>query len=364
MALVNSKGKLMANFSQVVKVFTTKSSYDTFVNNLADLSMLDAFCIFQCWERPYILIAEGKTIVLAEEQTNTQLKDIAVGETYNINDMVANPNGKGILWCHTAVENLPENFVLEDYFKEIAQEYAEGEKVYDGMDPLPGALVYDVDADGGPHFYLIRKRLPNPLTNTNTLQMQSAEFVVDLQKPHTPEIPDFAKNHAYAKHEAMTYEGMLYRAREAFVSSETFDTTKFELISRVIHALEDFVPNHHYAYRELVSHDNQLWAAKAEFDSGAEFDENDWIEIGQSDHIFFYSETEGYPERSIVISGADAYVTLKETPAGTALTDEQYYRLLTYVPQEMTQAEFDALTVKPIMAVITDSIYDMHLGAN
>lgn len=363
MALVNSKGQLMANFSQVIKVFSTKSAYEAFINNLPSTDAMDAFAIFKCWERPYVLVAEGKTVVLAEEQSNTQLREITVGEKYAVNDLVASPNGKGIMVCHTATEALPDSFVVGDFFKEIAQEYAEAEKVFDGMDPAVGTLVYDVDGDGGAHFYLIRKRLTNPLSESNTLAMQGDEFVIDLQKPHTPEIPDFTAGHAYNKHEAMTYEGMLYRAKEAFVSGDTFDATKFELISRVIHALEDFIPNHHYALRELIFHDNQLYAAKAEFTSGAAFDPADWYEIGQSEHIFFYDATQGYPERVIVINGKDVYVTLKETPAGTSLTDATCYLLLSYVPQEMTQAEYDAMAVKPIMAVIIDSIYDMHLGA-
>lgn len=159
----------------------------------------------------------------------------------------------------------------------------------------------------------------------------------------------------------MTYEGLLYRAKESFVSGETFAPDSFELISRVIHALEDFVPNHHYMERELISHDNMLYAAKAEFISGDVFDENDWIEIGQADHVFFYDATQGYPERAIIINGKDTYVTLKETPAGTSLTNEEYYRLLTYTPPEMTTAEYAALEVKPPMVMITDSIYDMPI---
>lgn len=128
------------------------------------------------------------------------------------------------------------------------------------------------------------------------------------------------------------------------------------------HAIEDFVPNHHYVERELILHDNAVYAARADFTSGATFNKEDWLEIGQEDHIFFYDVAQGYPERCIVINGNDVYVTLKEVPAGTELGDKTSFLLLSYVPQEMTQAEFDALDAKPAMTIITDSIYDIQLS--
>lgn len=111
----------------------------------------------------------------------------------------------------------------------------------------------------------------------------------------------------------------------------------------------------------MILHDNGVYAAREDFTSGATFNPDDWLEIGQEDHIFFYDAEQGYPERCIVINGNDVYVTLKEVPAGTALSDKTSFLLLSYVPQEMTQAEYDALEAKPVMTIITDSIYDIVL---
>lgn len=360
MAIVNAKGQIMANLSQTIKVFTTKQDYDLFVNRLPNAEALDAFAVFKCWERPYVLVAEGKTIVLAEEQkTIAAIPNLTVGQKYAKDDVVTNGTGDKIL-------RAKEDMVFQgdadmDKFETIADEYAFARPAENGYLPKAGDLMSEVGPDGTLKFYLVKKTLNNVLSDTNTLSGQTEEFVIDLQRPHVPEIPNFIPNHNYHEYEAMTYGGLLYRAKKAFQSGDSFNAADFELISRVTHALEDFTPGYHYAERELIFHDNQLYAARKEFTAGATFDVADWYEIGQSDHIFFYDATQGYPERVIVINGQDCYVTLKEVPVGTELTNGEFFLLLSFVPQEMTQAQFDALPVKPAMTMITDSIYDMAI---
>lgn len=360
MAMVNHEGRLVANLSQVTKVFKTENEYTVFKNQIETVGgNLNAFVLIRAWERPYVLEAEGKQVVLAEaEPTGTTVPDFVVGADYTKDDIVS--DGQRIL---RAKEDISEATAddLVNKFDVIAEEYAVARPATDGYLPQAGDIMSDIGPNGETRFYLIRKILPNALSEENTLAGQTDEYVIDLQKPHVPEIPDFQANYSYSLHEAVTYNGLLYRAKAAFVSGDTFNAANFELISRVTHAIEDFVPNHHYVERELILHDNGVYAAREDFTSGATFDPDDWLEIGQEDHIFFYDATQGYPERCIVINGKDVYVTLKEVPVGTPLTDKTSFLLLSYVPQEMTQAEFDALEAKPVMTIITDSIYDMPI---
>lgn len=360
MAMVNHEGRLVANLSQVTKVFKTENEYNVFKNQIETMGgNLNAFVLIRAWERPYVLEAEGKQVVLAEAApTGTSVPEFVVGNDYTKYDVVS--DGDRIL---RAIQDIEEATAadLETKFEVIAEEFAVARPAADGYLPKAGDIMTDIGPDGETRFYLVRKTLANPLSDTNTLAGQTNEYVIDLQKPHVPEIPDFQANYAYSKHEALTYNGLLYRAKAAFVSGTAFDASNFELISRVTHAIEDFVPNHHYVERELILHDNGVYAAREDFTSGATFNPDDWLEIGQEDHIFFYDAEQGYPERCIVINGKDVYVTLKEVPAGTALSDTTSFLLLSYVPQEMTQAEYDALEAKPVMTIITDSVYDVDL---
>lgn len=360
MAIVNKNGQVMANLSQTIKVFTTKQDFDIFVNRLPSVEALDAFCVFKCWERPFLMLAEGKTVALAEAQKNFGIGTFTVGESYEVGDIVTNEAGDRILRCLMAIE---EAAIGDDLtkFEVIADEYAFARPAVNGYLPVAGDIMSEVGADGALRFYLIKKTLDNPISDTNTLAGQTGEFVVDLQGEHVPAIPDFVPGHKYEKDEVAAYEGMLYRAKEAFNAGDTFDADKFELISSVTHAIEDFEANTHYAKHELVLHNNQLYAAREDFTSGAEFNEDDWIAIGQVDHIFEYDATEGYPARSIVVDGNDVYMVLKSAPAGTPLTNAEYFRLLSFTPKSMTQAEWDAMETKPVMALITDSIYDMTI---
>lgn len=361
MAMVNHEGRLVANLSQVTKVFKTEAEYTAFVNNVTvSGASLNAFVIFKCWERPYVMEAEGKQVVLADANpTGTAIPNFELGKKYTKNDVVTDGN-----YIFRALRDIDEatQADLANNFDVIAAEYAAARPALAGVLPQAGELYSMVGPNGETRFYFIKKTLNDPLSDTNRLDTQTDEFVVDLQKPHVPEIPDFQASYSYAKHEAITYNGLLYRAKNAFVSGAEFSAADFELISRVTHAIEDFVPNHHYVERELILHDNAVYAARADFTSGATFDKEDWLEIGQEDHIFFYDVAQGYPERCIVINGNDVYVTLKEVPAGTDLGDKASFLLLSYVPQEMTQAEFDALDAKPAMTIITDSIYDIKLS--
>lgn len=359
MAMVNQEGRLVANLSQVTKVFKTENEYLTFKNQVETMGgYLGAFVIIRAWERPYILEAEGKQVVLAEAAaTGTSIPEFVIGKKYTMYDVVS--DGQRILRATEDIELSAANDI-NTKFEVIAEEYAVARPAINGYLPKAGDIMTDIGPSGEIRFYLVRKTLNDSLSDTNTLATQTDEFVIDLQKPHVPEIPDFQANYAYSLHEAVTYNGLLYRAKSAFVSGDTFNAANFELISRVTHAIEDFVPNHHYVERELILHDNGVYAAREDFTSGATFDPADWLEIGQEDHIFFYDATEGYPERCIVINGNDVYITLKEVPAGTPLSDKTAYLLLSYVPQEMTWAEFQALETKPVMTIITDSIYDIN----
>lgn len=363
MAMVNQEGRLVANLSQVTKVFKTEAEYTAFTNNLtARGGNIDAFVIFKCWERPYTITAEGRTIVLADDtKTNVNLPVFAVGTKYAAGDIVTD-SAKEFIYRATEDIAAAVEGDLAARFEVVSAKYALPRKAENGYIPKKGDIMVAQGAVAGHYnFYLVCEDFTAALSDENRMDNQLPEVVIDLQKPHIPEIPDFQANHPYAKHEAITYEGLLYRAREAFVSGAAFSASDFELISRVTHAIEEFVPNYHYVERELILQDNGVYAAREEFTSGATFDPADWIEIGQEDHIFFYDAAEGYPERCIVINGNDVYVTLKQVPAGTSLSDKEYFLLLSYVPQEMTQAEYDALETKPVMTIITDSVYDVVL---
>lgn len=201
-----------------------------------------------------------------------------------------------------------------------------------------------------------------------TLLVDGVEAIIneDQVYNHTPEIPDFQPDHNYILHEAITHNGLLYRAKVAFLSGANFAEGDWELISRVIHAIEDFVPNHHYAKNELILHGGVVYIAKSEFTSGAVFAEADWQKITDEEHVFFYDILQNYAAKNLVVDheAKKLYVAIQDVPAGTALTDEEYYICLTpdaFAIPAMTQAEYDALEVKPTMAQITDSVYDIKI---
>lgn len=179
MAMVNHEGRLVANLSQVTKVFKTENEYIVFKNQVETMGgNLNAFVLIRAWERPYVLEAEGKQVVLAEaEPTGTSIPDFVAGNPYTKYDVVS--DGDRVYRCLMDIDEATEDD-LKNKFEVIAEEYAVARPAVDGYLPKAGDIMTDIGPNGETRFYLVRKILNNPLSETNTLAGQTDEFVVDL----------------------------------------------------------------------------------------------------------------------------------------------------------------------------------------
>lgn len=340
MALINKAGLTVANLSQPFKVFATEADYTAWIATLPNAAAdVVKFAVIKRWKTPMVLQVNSEEYAI---ENDYKAIDFSATKAYAKDDIVV-VDGK-IYRAKAAVTpgalDLTQWEVLS-FEPTIVRDYVIGEAY------VAAELIYH-DGD----LWRARAAMASAADPFN-----AAEWENVASDNHI--VPNFVPSAVYAQYEAIANNGQLYRAKVSFTAGAAFVHADWELISQSPTLLMDFAASTGYLANEMCYYDGQIWRAKADFTSTLAFDEDDWDNVSATPEVYFFDAVTDYPIAAIVVNGTDTFITLKDVPAGTAITDATAFRQISFMVQTMTVAEWEALTVKPQAAFISDSAYDM-----
>lgn len=105
---------------------------------------------------------------------------------------------------------------------------------------------------------------------------------------------DFEPNYPYEKWQVITHDGVIYRAKEDFMSSTNFNPEDWEELSQL--QILEYTPDRYYhkdsvIYRiDPLSGERILYIAKNNFTAPNEFSKDDWYEVRSSDETLMIED--------------------------------------------------------------------------
>lgn len=139
-------------------------------------------------------------------------------------------------------------------------------------------------------------------------------------------VDDWQPNTSYEAKEVVIVGGRFYRAKESFVSGETFDPDdgNWEEIDIVDTLLRDFETDHFYEKDEAVVVDGSIYRSKKDFVSGEEFNRDDWEQVGGDARVTNFQPEYSYREGTLIIVDQRFFRAKKDFVSGDKFNFEDW----------------------------------------
>lgn len=149
---------------------------------------------------------------------------------------------------------------------------------------------------------------------------------------------DFESNYPYEKWQVVTVDGVIYRAKDDFLSSTNFNPEDWEELSQL--QILEYTANRYYhkdsvIYRiDPISGEKILYIAKDNFTAPTEFNKDDWYEVRSSDETLMIKDIKF--EQSTAGDSTKITWTYRNP-----VTDEVYTKDWTIITGNALTSEFD-----------------------
>lgn len=153
------------------------------------------------------------------------------------------------------------------------------------------------------------------------------DFDIDLWTPvDESSIRNFQAEIFYPKDAVISYNQIIYRAKDNFVTESDFDPDDWEQIGGA--GVAEFEPNHYYNKGTLITYNNKVYYAKDEFTSGATFDPTDWFPVGATSLNWFESD-KFYGAGDTIVEDDRLYRAVTDFTSGPVFMESDWEWLMT-----------------------------------
>lgn len=121
-----------------------------------------------------------------------------------------------------------------------------------------------------------------------------------------PSVRDFVADQFYPKDALCAYDGSLYRAKDNFTTSTTFDENDWIVVSGAGASVQNYTEGIKFKENDLTVYKQRLYQAKEDFTSGATFDITKWTPVDES-AVRNFVPNQFYPKDAICANSSALY---------------------------------------------------------